>query len=81
MQSRHRASREMVAERILIFGQHADTEAPHRGQDAVHVRAIVERNQNERRIKRDGDEGIGGHAVRLLFVFRRENGDAAGEAS
>ncbi len=81
MQLLNLAPSEIVAERFLIFGQHADSEAPHRRQDAVHVRAVVERNQNQRRIERHGDECVGRHAVRLLFVLRRENGDAAGEAS
>ncbi len=71
----------MVAERLLIFSQHADAEAPHRGQDAVHVGAIVQRNQDQRRIERNRDERIGRHAVRLILVLRGENGDAAGEAA
>ena len=81
MQPRRRPSREMVAQRILILGQHADAEAPRQRQDAVHIRAIVERNQDQRRIERDRNERIGRHAVRLLFVLRRKNRDAAGEAS
>ena len=80
MQPRNRASREMVAHGILIFGQHADSESPHLRQDAMHIGAIVERNQDQRGIERHRDEGIGGHAVRFLFVLGRENRDAAGEA-
>lgn len=75
------ASREMIAQRILILSQHADAEAPHLRQDAVHIRSIVERNQNERWIERDGDECISGHAVRPLFELRRKNCYAAGEAT
>ncbi len=81
IQAGGRASRKMIAQRILILSQHADAEAPHLRQDAVHIGSIVERNQNERWIERDGDECIGGHPVRPLFKLRRKNRDAAGEAT
>ena len=46
----------------------------------MHIGAIVERNQDQRRIERNRNERIGGHAVRLFLVLGREDGDAAGEA-
>ena len=67
---------EMIAKRVLILSQHADAEAPHLGQDAVHIGTIVERNQDQRRIERNGNERVGRHAVRLFLVLGSEDGDA-----
>ena len=42
---------------------------------------VVNTHQNQRRIKRDRRERIGGHAMYFSAVIERDDGDAGGEAS
>ena len=75
------APREMIAEMLVIFRQNADAVAAHDGKNSVHVGAIVERHQNQRRVEGYGSERVGGHAVRAVFVTRGDHRDAGGEAA
>ena len=45
-----------------------------------HFRAVVDANENQHGIERDGSEGIGGHAVDLAgLALDGNHGDAGGE--
>ncbi len=74
-------SSEVVAQQLLIFRQHANAEAPNAGKYAMHVGAIVQRNEHERRVERHGHKRVGRHAVRTFLVTSGNHGYAAGETS
>ena len=56
--------------------EHAYPEAGVLAQQRVHLRAPVDRDENQRRLQRHGHERVGGHAVDLLADPRRDHGHA-----
>ena len=71
------ALREMVGERFLAFAKDADAKAALRFQEREKPRILIDTNENQQRIKRDGSEGVGGHAVHAAgFSLDGDDGDA-----
>ena len=51
-------------------------------QEWEHFRAVVDANEDEHGIERDGGEGVGGHAVDLPgLALNGNDGDAGGEVA
>src|SRR5689334_12146177 len=81
LQSFDRTPREMRAQMLVILGQETDAEPASDRQEAVHVAAIVQRNQHQRRIERHGHKSIRSHSMDSLAILRRDDGYAGGKSA
>jgi hypothetical protein len=70
---------EVVGELLLAVGEDADPVLGSLVQQRVHAGAAIDRDQDERRVERDGHERVRRHAVDLLADPRRDDRDARGE--
>lgn len=68
-------------DRHLILSEHVNPEALPGVQMGVCAGLMVNADEDEKRIERDGGKGISGHAVDLTFVVHRDDGDPGGEAA
>jgi len=76
-----RPGREAVGEIGLPGGQDIDGVVAGAAEGVEVVRSVVEAPEHQRRLQRDGREGIDGQADRLsLRIERRDDGDAGREA-
>jgi len=72
--------REVLRDFVLIFLQNADTKAFLLLQNGEHAGAMVDADEDERRVERDRSERTGRHAMNLARrAFRGDDRDAAGK--
>ena len=74
-----RASREMIAQMLLVLREDTGAITARDGKYPVHLRAIVDRDENERRIERHRGKSARRHAVRAVFMPRGDYGNAGRE--
>lgn len=75
------SSREMVTQRLLTFCEHTHAIATGDGKNLMHMRPIVQREQNQGRIERNRYESIGRHTVCTIFVLGGDYAHTRGESS
>ena len=70
-----------IGNRLLIGSQHIYSETLLRVEMRMRAGFIIDADQDEQRIERDGAEGVGGHAVNLAVKVDGDDGDSGGEAA
>src|SRR2546430_2574808 len=71
---------EILGNSLLSRFEDADAKAFFLLQQGKHLRAVVDTNENQHGIERDGGEGVGSHAVDLAgLAFDGNHGHAGGE--
>ena len=66
---------------LLVLRQHIHSKTLLGMQVSVGPGAMVHANQNQRRIKRNGTESVGRHAVDFAFVVHGNYGHSSGETA
>lgn len=74
-----RPSSKVVAQRALIFREHAYAVEPGSRENPVHVGAIVQYDQYKRWIERNGHKRICRHAMRFPVLQSGDDGDTRRE--
>src|SRR4029077_9340479 len=71
---------EVFGKGLLPRFEDADTETFFLFEKTQHLGALVDANENQHGLERDGGEGVGGHAVDLAgLALNGNDGDAGGE--
>ena len=71
---------EMVGKGFLAFAENADAKAALGFQEREQPGILINANENQQGVERNGSEGVGGHAVNAAgFPLNRDNRDAGGK--